>query len=142
MSEEKNEIETEAIDEEKPTIINKKKKKLVRRRKTKKEKENPINVALRLAVESGKVGFGARKSISAAASGEPKVFVVAKNTPKDTLTKIKQYSNKTSIPILEFDGNTIELGSVCGKPFPVSVLSVYDIGNSNILKLAEEKENN
>jgi ribosomal protein L30E len=33
----------------------------------------------------------------------------------------------------------MELGSVCGKPFPISVLSVYEEGSSNIIDLAKKK---
>ncbi len=131
------EEEEETKSEEKKT--RKKKKKVVRRRKTRKEKENPLHVALRLAVESGKVEFGARTGILAALLGKPKVFVIALNTPHGTREKVVSYAKLSSIPVLEFGGSTMELGSVCGKPFPVSVLSVYEEGNSNILKLAKKK---
>ena len=55
----------------------KKKKKVVRRRKTKKEKEKPLTAAIRLAVESGKVEFGARRSIKSSLLGKAKLFVLA-----------------------------------------------------------------
>jgi len=130
------EEEKTKVEEEKPR---KKKKKVVRRRKTRKEKENPLHVSLRLAVESGKVEFGARTGILAALLGKPKVFVIALNTPYATREKVVSYAKLSAIPVLEFDGSTMELGSVCGRPFPVSVLSVYDEGNSNILKLTKKK---
>ena len=124
--------EEEVIEEPKKT----KKKKVVRRRKTK-QKENPLISAIRLAVESGKTDFGARTGIMASLLGKAKIFVVASNTPADIKGKISEYAKKANIPVLEFPGNTLELGSVCGKPFSVSVLSVYEEGNSNILELAK-----
>jgi large subunit ribosomal protein L30e len=124
---------TEEI-EEKP----KKKKKVVRRRKSKKEKEKPLTSALRLTVESGKVQFGARTGIVASLLGKAKLFVIASNTPSDTRSRITSYAEKSGIPVIEYDGSTMELGSVCGKPFPVSVLSIYDPGTSNILDLAKK----
>ncbi|MFH0737856.1 MAG: 50S ribosomal protein L30e [Candidatus Micrarchaeota archaeon] len=117
----------------------KKKKKVVRRRKTKKERENPLTMAVRLAVESGKVEFGARTGIAASILGKAKLFVVANNTPQDTKTKIEGYAKTSKVPVIEFEGNTMELGSVCGKPFPVSVLSVYEEGSSSIMELAKKK---
>ena len=125
--------EEEQPKEKKP----KKKKKVVRRRKTKKERENPLTVAVRLAVESGKVEFGARRGLSSSLLAKSKLFVIAKNTPKDTKEKVQNYAKLSEIPVIEFPGSSMELGSVCGRPFPVSVLSVNDAGTSNIMELAK-----
>jgi large subunit ribosomal protein L30e len=124
--------EVEEATEEKPK--KKSQKKVVRRRKTK-EKENPLIAAIRLAVESGKTEFGARTGLFAALGGKAKAFVLAANTPDETRIKITEFAKKSNVPVIVFPGNTMELGSVCGKPFSVSVLSIYDPGNSNILKL-------
>ncbi len=126
--------EAPAEGEEQPK--EKKKKKVVRRRKTKRERENALTAAVRLAVESGKVEFGARTAI---VEGNAKLFVVAANAPAETRAKVENNAKKSKIPVIEYDGNTMELGSVCGKPFPVSVLSVYEEGTSNILELAKKK---
>ena len=114
----------------------KKQKKVVRRRKSKKEKERPLISAIRLAVESGKVDFGARTGMADA--GKAKLFVVAQNTPSEIKNKILSCAKTSKVPLIEFDGSSMELGSVCGKPFPVSVLSVYEEGSSNILDLAKK----
>ena len=122
--------EIENVEEEKPKKT--KKRKVVRRRKSTKEKENPVISAIRLTVESGKVGFGSRKAVA----DDVKLLIIAKNAPES----IKESISKSKIPTLEFEGSTMELGAVCGKPFPVSVLSVLDEGNSNILELAKKKQ--
>lgn len=114
----------------------KKKKKVVRRRKTRKERENPLTTAVRLAVESGKVEFGAKSAMSAGLQGKARLFVIATNTAPDVREKVSMYAKASSIPVLDFEGSSMELGSVCGKPFPISVLSVYEAGSSNILELA------
>jgi len=140
MAEEKEEIseesDVEEIAEEVVGAKKKKTKKVVRRRKTKKEKEKPLTSAIRLAVESGKVAFGARSGLSASALGKALLFVVASNAPSNIREKVVQYSGVSKTPLLIFEGSSIELGSVCGKPFPVSVLSIYDAGASPILDLA------
>ena len=133
MAEEETEIEE--IEEEKPA--KKKKKKVVRRRKTKKEKEKPLTAAIRLAVESGKIRFGARNSIKDSLLGKAKLFVVATNVPSQIRERVEHYSEVSGIPVVRFDGTTLELGSVCGKPFPVSVLSVQDPGTSPILDMGK-----
>lgn len=125
--------ETAESTEEKP----KKKKKVVRRRKTKKERENPLTTAVRLAVESGKVEFGSRRGVSASLNAKAKLFVVAENTPVEVKEQVHKYAELSKVPVIDFPGSSMELGSVCGRPFPVAVLSVYNAGNSNIMELAK-----
>ena len=120
-------------------VAEKKQKKVIRRRKTKKEKENVLTSAVRLAVESGKVEFGARTGIAASILGKAKLFVLASNTPAETKQKVEGYAKISNIPVVGFEGTTMELGSVCGKPFPVSVLSVYEEGSSNLMEFAKKK---
>ncbi|MDD5339908.1 MAG: 50S ribosomal protein L30e [Candidatus ainarchaeum sp.] len=125
----------EAVEgEAKPKKVRSKKTRVVRRRKSKKEKERPLTGAIRLAVESGKVDFGSRT-----ASEKAKLFVVAGNAQPDVKAKVAAMSKAAGMPVIEFEGSSMELGSICGKPFPVSVLSIYDEGSSNILELAKGK---
>ena len=133
MTEEPEEVAEEAAKEGKK----KKQRKVVRRRKTKKEKEKPLTSAIRLAVESGKTAFGARSGLTAGALGNAKLFVVASNTPSDIKEKMGKFSSASNIPLIIFEGSSMELGSVCGKPFPISVLSIYETGTSPILELAK-----
>ncbi|NYZ77331.1 50S ribosomal protein L30e [Candidatus Micrarchaeota archaeon] len=139
MAEEENIEEEEAKTEETEERKVKKERKVVRRRKSTKEKENPVVSAIRLAVESGKVEFGSRSGIIAGIEGKAKLLIVAKNAIAETRTAVAETSKKSGVPIMEFGGTTMELGSVCGKPFPVSVLSVFSEGNSNLLELAKKK---
>ncbi|MDO8554229.1 MAG: 50S ribosomal protein L30e [Candidatus Micrarchaeota archaeon] len=111
-------------------------KKVVRRRKSKKEKENPLSAAIRLAVESGKVEFGSNIGLKNAAVGKAKLFVVAGNV-SGVMEKFKAL--KSEVPTIEFEGSSIDLGSICGKPFPISILSIYEQGSSNILDLVKKK---
>ena len=112
-----------------------KNKKFVRRRKSKKDKEDPLVREIRLTVESGKVEFGYKKGVRNALLAKAKMFIVAKNAPEEVKADIFKYSKLSQIPVIEFSGSSVELGSICGKPFPVSVLSIYDEGNSNILDM-------
>lgn len=135
-TEDAEELMEQAIEEgEEATPKKKKQKKVVRRRKTKKEKEKPITSAIRLTVESGKVGFGSRKGIKSSLLGKAKLFVLAANTPAKIREDLLNYSKISDTPVIEFEGSSLELGSVCGKPFPVCVLSVYEEGTSPIMKL-------
>lgn len=116
-----------------------KEKKAVRKRKSRKEKENPLSRAVRLAVETGKVEFGAKTGVKDSLLGKAKLIVVSENSPAELTEDISHYCKLSGIPVLVFGGTSIELGSICGKPYPVSVLSVYDPGSSDIIEIAKKK---
>ena len=130
---EKSETETETTEVETAPVA-KKQKKVVRKRKSKKEKESPILSAIRLTIEGGKVDFGYKLAIVS----KPEAYVIALNTPANFRTGLLEKSSRDKTPILEFVGSSMELGALCGKPFPVSVLTVFDAGTSNLLSLAKK----
>jgi large subunit ribosomal protein L30e len=45
------------------------------------------------------------------------------------------YSKLSDIPVYDYEGTSLELGSVCGKPFTVATLIIKDPGDSNILEI-------
>lgn len=118
----------------------KSKHKVIRKRKSRKEKEDPLSGAIRLAVEGGRVGFGSRKGIKDLLLGSAKLVVIASNVPPSLAEDVKRYGEFSGIPLVEFGGTSIQLGSICGKPFPVSVLAVYEEGASNILDFGKKKK--
>jgi large subunit ribosomal protein L30e len=91
-----------------------------------------INKALRTAISTGKVYFGIEETEKALKKGEAKLIILSSNCPeqfKDNLTKYKKFST------FNFKGSNVELGSACGKPFPISILTVVKPGKSNIMQL-------
>ena len=98
-----------------------------------------MSLAIRLAVESGKVSLGARRAIKEASAGKSKAFIVATRAPQEIREDVEKTAKGSSIPVVEFEGSTLDLGSACGKSFSVSVISVQDAGASNILDLAKKK---
>ncbi len=113
------------------------KKKVVRKRKSQKERENPLSAAMRLAVESGKVEFGSKAGLRDLLLGKTKMVIVARNAPKPLREDVEKYGKLSGVPVVEFPGTSIEMGSICGKPFPVLLLTVRNEGVSNILDFAK-----
>ena len=96
-----------------------------------------IERGIRVAVDTGKVILGSNKSIQAIKLGNGELVVMAANAPKNLKEDVEVYSKLSEIPVHIFDGSSVELGSICGKPFTVSVLVVQEPGDSNILELKE-----
>ena len=99
-----------------------------------------INRAIRTAVDTGKVEFGTRGAIKGSLSGSPKLLIIAKNCPAETRGDIGQYSKLSGTKVYEFGGTSVELGALCGKPFPVSLMMVIEPGDSEILQVVAGNE--
>ena len=95
-----------------------------------------INKALKTAVTTGKVLFGFDQTMKAVKAGKAKLIIFSSNCPDKHLTIIEEYKE---VPSHRFSGTNIELGSACGKPFSISVLSVLSEGESEILALGTKK---
>lgn len=93
-----------------------------------------MNRAIRRAVDTGKVVLGERETLKYARKGKLKLAVVSSNCRSSALEELKNIL-KDEGHILEFPGPGVELGSVCGKPFIVSMLGILDAGESEIFEV-------
>jgi large subunit ribosomal protein L30e len=96
-----------------------------------------LNKAIMTTVKTGKVLLGANNTLKTAKVGKAKLMIVAANCPKVVRGDIEYYCRLSNIPIIIYNGTSIDLGVACGKPFMVSALTVRDPGDSDILKLTE-----
>ena len=88
-----------------------------------------IEGKLKKTMATGRVLLGAKGAKKALGKGEVKLVIVSQDCPhkKEIVDKVGE------IPLHMFPGKSLELGTLCGKPFAVSVVSVLDEGKSDIL---------
>jgi large subunit ribosomal protein L30e len=96
-----------------------------------------INKAIATTVKTGRVLFGTNNAIKTAKTGKAKLIIVASNCPQKTREDIEYYCKLSKIPMIIYNGTSIDLGAVCGKSFTVSALTIREPGDSDILKLTE-----
>ena len=94
-----------------------------------------IDRGIRVAVDTGNVTLGSDKSIQSLKLGKGKLVIMARNCPKDIREDVNHYSKLSDISVYDYDGTSVELGSVCGKPFTVATLIIKDPGDSTILEV-------
>jgi large subunit ribosomal protein L30e len=82
---------------------------------------------LKIAIDTGKVIFGTKEAEKAIKNGTARLVVLAKNCPSEYLKK------QPFTKILQFPGDNVALGAVCGKPFSISAVAVLDPGESNVI---------
>lgn len=99
-----------------------------------------INKQIRMAVKTGKVGFGSKDAIASTGFARAKMIILAKNIRDAEREEITHNAEQSEIPVYVFPGSSLDLGAVCEKPFPVSAIVVREPGDSEVLKLVAEKE--
>jgi large subunit ribosomal protein L30e len=94
-----------------------------------------LDRGIRVAVDTGNVTLGSSKSIQALKLGKGKLVIMADNCPDEVEEDVKLYSRLSEIPVYIYEGSSVELGSVCGKPYTVVTMIVNDPGDSTILEI-------
>ena len=96
-----------------------------------------VGKAVRMAVKTGKVVLGTKRTLQLIKQGKVKLAIVASNCPTEIREDLEYYCKLSNIPIYTYDGTSWDLGAVCGKPFMVAVMAIIDPGDSEILKLTK-----
>ena len=99
-----------------------------------------VNKQIRMAVKTGKVGFGAKDALAATSVARAKMIILAKNCREAEKEDILHNAEQGEIPVYTFPGSSLDLGAVCEKPFPVSAMVIREAGDSEVLKLVAEKK--
>lgn len=91
-------------------------------------------------MKTGKIVYGAKKTIKTCQFGEAKLVIIAANAPEEIREDILYYAKLSKIPIYVFPGNSYELGAMIGRPHMVSAIAIIDPGESEIMRLVEEEK--
>jgi large subunit ribosomal protein L30e len=101
---------------------------------------NLFEQELKNTIETGKIIYGTNNVEKEMLIGEPKLLIVSKTIEQRYKELFEHYADILEIRVVEYPERAKELGSVCGKPFGVSVLVVTDFGKSNLLEALDKKK--
>ena len=93
------------------------------------------NKEIRRAVDTGKVVFGTKVARKKILAGEGEMVIVSSNMPTNEKETLKQLVTVEGKKFYEYSDTGLVLGSVCGKPFTISVMIILDAGKSKVLGL-------
>lgn len=94
-----------------------------------------IKREIRVAVNTGEVDFGLNEALENIKEEKSSMLIVASNCPDERMLERDELKG---IPLYHFRGDNQALGAAAGKPFAISIISVLDAGDSNILSLRAE----
>lgn len=98
-----------------------------------------ISNDIRLAVDSGVTAVGARSVLRSIKGDKAKLIIVASKSEPEGRSDIEHLAKVAGISVIEYGGTPVDLGTLCGKPFSVSMLSIIEAGNSKILDALDVK---
>jgi large subunit ribosomal protein L30e len=88
-------------------------------------------------VRTGKFVMGARRSLKALLLGKAKAVVVADKILPIIEADVLHYAKLGGVPVVRYPGTSYELGLVCGRQHPVSVIAVLDFGESRLSEVGK-----
>merc|ERR1719482_1998943 len=104
----------------------------------KKSAKDNINSSLKLVMKSGKYSLGSKQTLRSLRSGKSKLVLISNNCPPLKKSEILYYAMLAKTPVHHYTGNNSALGTACGKYFRVSMMSVEDAGDSDILGMQRQ----
>ena len=99
-----------------------------------------FNQELRNTLDTGKIIYGTNESKKECLIGEPKLLIISSTIDSQNRELFSHYAKLLDIKLVEYPEGSIELGSVCGKPFGISIIAILNEGKSSIFEVINEKD--
>lgn len=90
----------------------------------KKPAEASVSQQIKTAQNKGVLMLGSRTVLKGVKNGKTAEVFYAINTPEATLKDLEYYSRISGVSLKKFDGNSAQLGELCGKPFKILLTAV------------------
>ena len=69
-----------------------------------------------------------------------KLIVISQSVPNEKVKNVEKNAKNYNVPILNFEGSSVELGKLCGLQFRVSAISLDSLSNANTQAILKEYE--
>ena len=89
-----------------------------------------------MAINTGRFHLGSKVALREIRRGRALMAILSSNCPEEVRESIENHGKLSRIPVLRHQKDSLDLGVLCGKPFPVSTIVINDPGDSKILELA------
>jgi large subunit ribosomal protein L30e len=89
------------------------------------------------AVAADKVKSGVREVLQSAKGS--KLVIVSKSIDAADRAKLDERTKSASVAVYEFDGNSVQLGKLCNKPFRVTAIALKGTSDAEIKAVMAEK---
>ena len=87
--------------------------------------------------KKGKIVYGTKEVIDELKGS--KAVIASKNLEQKILQKLQRDCKKLSIPFIEYEGSSMELGKAIGKNFRISTFSIKSTGGYELKEILPEE---
>ncbi|MBD3195827.1 MAG: 50S ribosomal protein L30e [Candidatus Lokiarchaeota archaeon] len=107
----------------------------------KKEKVFDIDTNIKVALKTGNIVYGKNQVLKSMRQNPYEMMIIARNCPQELEDQLRHYNklSKEEIFIHRYKGSSWDLGLACGEPYMVSVIGIYDFGDSDLLSLKSKR---
>ena len=89
------------------------------------------------AVAADKYKSGTKQVLQVAKNS--KLIVVSKSLGTSERAKLDEHAKSANVAIYEFNGNSVQLGKLCNRPFRVTALAIQSGTDAEIKAVMEER---
>lgn len=96
-----------------------------------------IEKVIKDAVAANKYKSGVKEVLQSAKSS--KLVIVSKSLDAGDRAKLDEQAKPAGVAIYEFDGNSVQLGKLCNKPFRVTAIAIKSATDAEVKAVMAEK---
>ena len=96
-----------------------------------------IEKVIKDAVAANKYKSGMKEVLQSAKGS--KLVIVSKSIESEDRAKLDEQAKAASVAVYEFDGNSVQLGKLCNKPFRVTAIAIKGASDAEIKAVMADK---
>ena len=97
-----------------------------------------LEKAIKDAIKKRKPTIGTKQIMHSMETS--KLIVISQSVPNEKVKNVEKNAKNYNVPILNFEGSSVELGKLCGLQFRVSAISLDSLSNANTQAILKEYE--
>ena len=97
-----------------------------------------LEKAIKDAIKKRKPTIGTKQIMHSMETS--KLIVISQSVPNEKVKNVEKNAKNYNVPILNFEGTSVELGKLCGLQFGVSAISLDSLSNANTQAILKEYE--
>ena len=97
-----------------------------------------LEKAIKDAIKKRKPTIGTKQIMHSMETS--KLIVISQSVPNEKVKNVEKNAKNYNVPILNFEGSSVELGKLCGLQFRVSAISLDSLSNTNTQAILKEYE--
>jgi large subunit ribosomal protein L30e len=98
-----------------------------------------LNKVIKDLVAPGKYKCGIKEVLPSIKAS--KLLILSNSVPSAARVEIEEISRESTVPICYYEGNSVQLGKLCNKPFRVSVIGLKSGTEEDINVILDAQKN-